>query len=209
MQKNIPIFDMIFYFGFPLLIWHFSRNYIGDYYAMLLSSVPGIIYSIIRFILLKKLNFLGLFMISNLVVGTLIDVLSGSAMQLQWNNVYYAYFISFLSFTTIIINRPLYLYFALDFVEMQGYNRKLMKKLYYQKKILRVFKWITFGFTFKEVLLATIKVWLIKKYGVDAFDKGIIIRQIIGWGLSGISFYGFIYISKLLQEQDNNAGNLN
>lgn len=147
-------------------------------------------------------------MIGNLVVGTLIDVLSGSAMQLQWNNVYYAYFISILSLATIIINRPLYLYFALDFVEMQGYDRILMKKSFYQNKILRVFKWITFGLSFKEILLATIKVWLIKRYGVDAFDKGIIIRQIIAWGLSGISTYGFIYISKLLQQQDN-AKNMN
>ncbi|MGG0658657.1 VC0807 family protein [Rummeliibacillus pycnus] len=209
MQKNVGIFDLIFYGVFPLIIWHFSRNYIDDYYAMLISSVPGIVYSIIRFFLLKKINFFGLFMIGSLIVGTLIDVLSGSAIQLLWNNVYYSYFFGIVFIVTILVNRPIYLYFSLDFVEMQGYNRKLMKGLFFQKRILIIFKWITFGFAFKDILLATIKIWLISEYGVDAFDKGIVIRQIIGWGITGISFYGFIYIAKLLQQQEITAKSIN
>ncbi|MFJ8260813.1 VC0807 family protein [Rummeliibacillus sp. NPDC094406] len=209
MQKNVGIFDLIFYGVFPLIIWHFSRKYIDDYYAMLISSVPGIVYSMIRFFLLKKINFLGLFMIGNLIVGSLIDVLSGSAIQLLWNNVYYSYFFGIVFIVTILVNRPIYVYFSLDFVEMQGYNRKLMKKLFFQKKILQIFKWITFGFAFKDILLATIKIWLISKYGVDAFDKGIVIRQLIGWSIGGISIYGFIYIAKVLQQQELAAKNVN
>lgn len=209
MHKNVGIVDLIFYVVFPLVIWHFSRKYIDDYYDMLISSVPGIIYSIIRFFLLKKFNFFGLFMISSLIVGTLIDVLSGSAIQMLWNNVYYSYFFGIVYIVSILVNRPIYLYFSLDFVEMQGQNRKLMKELFFQKKILLIFKWITFGFAFKDILLSTIKVWLISNYGVDAFDKGIVIRQIIGWVIGGISFYGFIYIAKLLQQQELTAKNIN
>ncbi|WP_397538664.1 VC0807 family protein [Rummeliibacillus pycnus] len=209
MQKSVGILDLIFYAVFPIVIWQFSRKYIDDYYAMLISSVPGIIYSMIRFILLKKLNFFGVFMMGNLIVGTLIDVLSGSAIQLLWNNVYYSYFFGIVFIVTILVNRPIYLYFSLDFVEMQGYNRKRMKKQFFQKKILLIFKWITFGFAIKNILLSTIKIWLISKYGVDAFDKGIIIREIIGWGIGGISFYGFIYIAKLLRQQEFTAKNVN
>jgi hypothetical protein len=141
LHKNIVLSDVIFYLIFPIVIWNIGKDYIGDYYAMLISSVPGIIYSVIRFILLKKVNLFGVFIISNLLVGTLIDVLSGSALNLLWNNVYYSYFIGSLF---ILINRPLALYFALDFVELQGRDRENMKGIFYQKRILTIFKLITF-----------------------------------------------------------------
>ncbi|MEL3971089.1 VC0807 family protein [Rossellomorea oryzaecorticis] len=200
MQKKIVLGDVIFYLIFPIVIWNLGRDYIGDYYAMLLSSVPGIIYSVIRFILLKKVNLLGLFMIGTLLAGTLIDVLSGSALNLLWNKVYYSYFMSSLFVLTILINRPIALFFALDFVEMQGYDRMAMKDIFYQKRILNLFKLITFGFVFRDILLASIKVWLIVTYGVEAFDKGLILRQVLNWTLSGLTIYGFIYISKILNE---------
>ncbi|MGR3764082.1 VC0807 family protein [Rossellomorea sp. NS-SX7] len=205
MQKKIVLGDFIFYLIFPIVIWNLGRDYIGDYYAMLLSSVPGIIYSVIRFILLKKVNLLGLFMIGTLLAGTLIDVLSGSALNLLWNKVYYSYFMSSLFVLTILINRPIALFFALDFVEMQGYDRMTMKDTFYQKRILNLFKLITFGFAFRDILLASIKVWLIVTYGVEAFDKGLILRQVLNWTLSGLTIYGFIYISKILNQ--NNSPN--
>ncbi|MCA1054334.1 hypothetical protein LCM10_04985 [Rossellomorea aquimaris] len=200
MQKNIVLGDIIFYLIFPIVIWNISRDYIGDYYAMLLSSVPGIIYSVIRFILLKKVNLFGLFMIGTLLAGTLVDVLSGSALNLLWNNVYYSYGIGLFFILTILFNRPITLFFALDFVEMQGYDRKEMRTIFYQKRILNLFKLITFGFAFRDILLASIKVWLISEYGVEAFDKGLILRQILSWTLTGVTIYGFIYISKILSE---------
>ncbi|MDR7071705.1 VC0807 family protein [Fictibacillus barbaricus] len=204
MHKNIVVWDLICYVIFPLLIWNFSRDYISDYYAMLISSVPGIIYSIIRFILLKKINLLGIFMIANLSLGTLIDVLSGSAIRMLWNNVFFSYAFALFFIITIMMNKPIYLFFSLDVVEMQGHNRDKMKKLFYQSKTLTIFKLITLGFAFREVLLASIKVWLIMKYGVDAFDKGIILRQVLNWTITGISIYGFIHISKMLNESKPN-----
>ncbi|MEL3971084.1 VC0807 family protein [Rossellomorea oryzaecorticis] len=198
MHKNIVLSDVIFYLIFPIVIWNIGRDHIGDYYAMLVSSVPGIIYSVIRFILLKKVNLFGIFIISTLLAGTLIDVLSGSALNLLWNNVYYSYFIGSLFILTILINRPLALYFALDFVELQGKDRQKMKGIFYQKRILTIFKLITFGFAFREILLASIKVWLIMTYGVDSFDKGLILRQALSWILTGLTIYGFFYVSRFI-----------
>jgi hypothetical protein len=200
MHKNIVVWDLICYVIFPLVIWNFSKDYIGDYYAMLISSVPGIIYSIIRFILLKKINLFGIFMIANLSLGTLIDVLSGSAIQMLWNNVFYSYAFALFFIVTILMKKPIYLFLSLDVVEMQGHNREKMKALFYQDKPLFIFKLITLGFAFREVLLASIKVWLIMKYGVDAFDKGIILRQVLNWTITGISIYGFIHIFKILNQ---------
>ncbi|QFT87641.1 hypothetical protein FIU87_03165 [Bacillus sp. THAF10] len=170
---------------------------------MLISSIPGIIYSLIRFILLKKINLFGIFIISNLFLGTLIDVLSGSAINLLWNNIYYSYFLGILFLFTIFLNKPIALYFALDFVELQGQNRIKMKEIFYQKRILNIFKLITFVFAFRDILLASIKWWLISTYGIESFDKGLVLRQIFSWVLTGLSIYGFIYVSNIINENSS------
>lgn len=203
MQKNIIVWDLICYIAFPLFIWNFGREIVGDYFAMLISSVPGIIYSFVRFYVTKAINFFGIFMISTLVVGTIIDVLAGSAIQLLWNNVYYAYALGVLFLFSILIKRPFVLYFFLDFAVLQGYERQASKKLFYQPKIYMLFCLITFAFAFRDILLASIRVWLIKEYGVEAFDKGIVLRQALGWTISGICILGYLKILKLIKEYTN------
>lgn len=203
MNRNILIWDLICYVAFPIGIWHLSRDIIGDYYAMLISTIPGFIYSIIRFILLKKINFFGIFLIVTLATSTLVDVLSGSAIQMLWNHVVYSYVIALIMIISILINRPIYLLFTVDIMELQGRSRRILKQEFYQKKILTIFKLITFGFACKDIIVASINVWLILQYGVDSFDKGILLKQIVGWGITLISVYGFFHIAKLLQYKSN------
>jgi len=40
------LLDFVFYFGFSLLIWNTCRPLLGDYLAMLLSTFPGILYTV-------------------------------------------------------------------------------------------------------------------------------------------------------------------
>ncbi|MGI8314745.1 hypothetical protein [Halobacillus mangrovi] len=56
------------------------------------------------------------------------------------------------------------------------------------------------AFAIQDLLLATIKYWLILEYGVEAFDKGIILRQIINWGITFVIIGGFFYIGKIINE---------
>jgi hypothetical protein len=198
MKKHIIILDLIFYVAIPLLVWNFGRGYIGDYYAMLASSIPGILYSIYRFFEIKKVNFTGVFILSNLLIGTLVDFLAGSAIQLLWNNVFYSLAMALFFLMTILINKPAALYLSLDLVELQGNDRTIMKDLFYERKVLRVFKIITLLFACRECVLSVIRVFLIKKYGVDAFDQGIVYRQIISWTFTFISMFGFYYIAKMM-----------
>ncbi|QTM98842.1 hypothetical protein ERJ70_05745 [Sediminibacillus dalangtanensis] len=198
MKKNIVLLDIIFYVLFPLFIWHFIRDFIGDYYTMLLSSVPGIIYSVYRFFELKRINFFGVFILVTLMIETLVDVLAGSSLQLLWNKVFYAGAMSLFFFSSIIIKKPITLYFGLDFAELQGYDRKFSKCLYYQKQLFLIFQLITLVFALRSGVLALVKAWLIIEYGVEAFDKGIILRQAFSWLLTGITIAGFFYIGKVI-----------
>ena len=200
MKKNVILLDLIFYVGLPLLFWNGFRDVIGDYYAMLASSVPAIIYSIYRFYEVKKINITGLYIITTLVIGTLIDVLAGSALQLLWNNVFYNLAIGTFFLSTMLFKRPMALYFALDFVELQGHDRPFSKHLFYQKRIFIIFQLVTLLFAFRSVFFAAIKAWLIVEYGVEAFDKGILVRQVIGWVFTGLTMFGFFYTGKVIKD---------
>jgi len=201
--NKIVFWDVICYIVFPLLVWNFIRDEIGDYYAMLLSSVPGIIYTIIRFYYIRSLQFFGIFMLANLVLSTLVDVMSGSAINLLWNRVYFAIGIGVFFLGTMLVKRPVALLFALDIMEMQGQRRESLKKIFYQKKVLLVFQAITFVFVFREGLFAAWKAWLIKEYGVEAFDQALVLRQVLSWVLTGVTVIGYLYVGKILQDQSN------
>ncbi len=198
MKKNIVLLDIIIYALFPLFIWHFVRDFIGDYYAMLLSSVPGIVYSVYRFYELKRINFFGVFILVTLMIETLIDILAGSSLQLLWNKVFYTAAMGLFFLGSIIIKRPITLYFGLDFAELQGYDRRFSKCLYYQKRLFRIFQLITFVFALRSGVLAAVKTWLIMEYGVEAFEKGIILRQAFSWLMTGFTIVGFFYIGKVI-----------
>ncbi|KAB2330011.1 hypothetical protein F7731_20930 [Cytobacillus depressus] len=192
------LLDIIFYVAFPLAVWNIGRDWFGDYLAMILSTVPGILYSLYRFFELKKVNFFGLFLLTNLIITFLIDILAGSAIQLLWNNVIYSYFLGAVFLGTILVKKPIFLFMALDLTEMQGQDRSEMKSLFFGKKILTIFNWVTAGFALKFIILAGIKTWLIQQYGVEAFDKGILLRQALNWGFTIVSLSGFYFINKEL-----------
>jgi hypothetical protein len=76
-----------------------------------------------------------------------------------------------------------------------------MKGSFCRKEILRIFKLITCLFIFGDLLGGILKMWLVSVNGAEAFNKGIIVRQILNWGMTAIAILGFIYISKKLNEQ--------
>ena len=201
MKKHIIFLDLLFYVAVPLLFWKFGREAIGDYYAMLASSIPGILYSVYRFYEVKKVNFTGVYILSTLIIGTLIDFLAGSAIQLLWNNVFYAFFIALFFLLTVLFNKPAALYLALDLLELQGSKRGPLKKLFYMQKPLLVFKLITLAFCLREAVLAAVRIYLIKEYGVEAFDKGIVMRQVISWSFTFLTMFGYVYIYSYLEKQ--------
>ncbi|MGD6965391.1 VC0807 family protein [Rossellomorea vietnamensis] len=200
MKKNIVLLDLIFYGALPLLFWNVLRDVTGDYYAMLLSSVPAIFYTMYRFWEMKRVNVFGIYLISTLVIGTLIEVLAGSAIQLLWNNVYFSISMSLFFLITILLKKPITLYFGLDFAELQGYERQFSKKLYGQSRIFRVFQWITFVFALRSGVVAGVNAWLITEYGVEAFDKGILLKQAFSWLMTGVTVAGFLYIGKVIKD---------
>lgn len=198
-MKNVVLLDVLFYFIFPVALWNITKEPLGDYHAMLLSAVPGFLYTVIRTIKTKRINLFGVFILFTLSVSTIIDLVAGSGINLLWNNVYYQAALAIFFICTIFFRKPIVLYFSLDFTELQGFDRNKMKALFYRKDLYTIFLLITLGFGLRNGILAVIKTWLILKYGVEAFDEGIIIENIVSWGMYGLCFYGFFVINKRIQ----------
>jgi len=175
------------------------RDHVGDYYAMLLTSVPGILYTLYRFKETKKLNVTGTFILASLVIGTVIDLLSGSALRLLWNNVYYSLAIGVFFLGTMLFKRPLALYFALDVAELQGHDRKFSKHLFNHKPLILIFQGITLILALRSGLFAGVNSWLILEYGVEAFVKGILLKQVLGWVISAITVFGLFDVGKVIK----------
>ncbi|WP_209020100.1 VC0807 family protein [Jeotgalibacillus proteolyticus] len=97
MKKFFIILDILCYGVIPYLIWSYGRESLGDYWAIILSTVPGIIYTVYRFASERQLNIMGIFILGNLGLGTIVNLLSSSAESMLWNQVYLGLF-----FTSII-----------------------------------------------------------------------------------------------------------
>lgn len=201
MKKKAVVFDLLFYMVIPLIMWNTLRESLGDYATMLLASVPGIVYTVFSFIKDRRINFLGLFMLITLVIGTVIDILSGSALQMMWNNVYYGVFIGFIFIASMLLKRPIAYYFALDGGEMMGYERSFVKMFLSSKKKMIALHLITLCYGLRSMIVAGVNVHLLRQYGVEAFDQGIVFKQIVTWTITIITAIGFLYVMKAEEER--------
>lgn len=194
-NKKLILFDLIFYAASPYIIWNFCREPFGDYVSMLVSTIPGIVYTIYRFILDKQFSITGLFILGSLALGTTVDLLSGSAEQMIWNGVYLSLFYSFLDFVALVIKHPFSLYFAVDFSYLQGYERKDSRALFYQEGIFKWFQVIQVIFIIRGLFRAGLTVFLLKNFGVDGYGEMLIYKKISGWIFSGLIMGMFFYIN--------------
>jgi hypothetical protein len=192
--------DFVLFFIFPLAFWELSRDIIGDYPAMILSTLPGILYSLYRFNDTGKLNYTGICVILNLTAGLLVDILSGSALQLLWNNVFYSASLLLIYSVSMAARKPLYLYFTLDLMALRGYDRKTTKALLFEKKTYKLFQLITLIYCVNELIyIVCLSRWILK-YGVEAYRFDILLDKSLNIILSGASLAVFFFIHQAVNE---------
>lgn len=205
-NRKLIILDIVCFVMLPLVIWNNGRVFFSDYIAMLLSTVPGFMYTIYRFRVERQFHITGLFIITSLFIGTTVDLLSGSAERMLWNQIYLGLFYVVVHFIALVIRRPFALYFAVDFVYLQGHPREETKRLFYQKGIFMWFQMIQLLFVIRGLFMAGLNTWLLKTYGVDGYNQMIIYRQIAGWffGLlvAGMYIYINVPVRNYFQKQD-------
>ncbi|AZV43196.1 VC0807 family protein [Peribacillus asahii] len=194
------IVDFVLFFIFPLVFWELCREVVGDYPAMILSTLPGILYCLYRFNDTGRLNYTGICVFLNLTAGLLVDFLSGSALQLLWNNVFYSVALLFIYSVSVAARKPLYLYFTLDLMAMRGYDRKITKELFFEKKTYKLFQLITLIYCANELIYIVCLSRWIMKYGVEAYRLDIILDKSLNIMLSSASLAIFFFIHQAINE---------
>lgn len=201
MKANLLfLLDILIYFFFPLFFWNVGRDYLGDYTTILLSTVPGIWYTLYRFKYSEYLNFTGIFIILNLVSGTLVDILSNSAEQLLWNNVFSALTLATIYLVSYLIKHPTHLYFTLDILVLAGHDRAITKELLLEKRSFTVLNFITLFYCLSECVYTFIMIKCLNMYGIEAFQLEVWLDNILKLFMAGASFLSFIAINSRINE---------
>lgn len=206
MNKRLMMLDLICYGALPFLIWNYGRESLGDYIAIIWSTIPGFIYTIYRFIKEKQLNIFGLSIITSLLISTAVDLLSQSALTMLWNQVYLGFGFGLIFLISTMIKKPLALYFAVDIAYLQGYPREGSRKLFNSEGLFVWFQLMNGLFVLRAVTTNSLKAFLVQSYGAGGYDKVIIYMNICSWVFTGLIFLGFVVVSNKIAQYVKQSG---
>ena len=198
-MKNKLLLDAFFYLGVPLLMWNLFRESLGDYHTILYGMLPAVIYTIVVAFINKEWNVTGIFFISIISMNFLFNLLSKTAEQELWNCVY----MSVISFSfyvlTIVIKKPIGMYFFIDYAFAKGIPRKVSKELYSSSNNFHYFVEFTLFLMVREVVVGAIKSFLIFNKGVSAFNTIQITSSVLEYVFTGLTVFYVIYILKKIK----------
>ncbi len=197
MKKEFHLlYDLIFYFILPILFWEFGRGCISDYATILLSVFPGIIYSLYRFFKTQDINFTRMYLFINILIGLLCDLCAGSALQLLWNDAFYSLGLSLFFLASCFTKRPLFFYFSLDILVLQGYDRKWTRQALLNEESIKILKMLTAVNSIREGMFTVFLVKVLPVYGVEIYIISILLDQLLSIGMSLVLFGGYCYLYK-------------
>ena len=198
-MKNKLLLDAFFYLGVPLLMWNLFRESLGDYHTILYGMLPAVIYTIVVAFINKEWNVTGIFFLSIISMNFLFNLLSKTAEQELWNGVY----MSVISFSfyvlTIVIKKPIGMYFFIDYAFAKGIHRKVSKELYSSSNNFHYFVEFTLFLMVREVVVGAIKSFLIFNKGVSAFNTIQITSSVLEYVFTGLTVFYVIYILKKIK----------
>lgn len=200
MNKKLVILDLICYAVIPFLIWTYGKEPLGDYIAILLSTFPGLIYTNYRFVKEKEFSVAGLFVITSLLISTAVNLVSTSANNMLWNQVYLGFGVSIVFLISMIIRKPLALYFTVDLAFLYGDSREFSKRLFSSQGLFMWFQLLNLLFVVRAVFVSLLKASLVKTYGAEGYDKVIIYMNISNWVFSGLILLGYLFINKKVKQ---------
>jgi hypothetical protein len=199
MKKRI-ILDLFFYIGIPLLVWNFLRQYTGDYNAILFGMVPAVIYTIAMVIINKEWNVTGVFFLSIISLNWLFNLLSHTAEQELWNGVIMSVISVVFYVFTLLLRRPIGMYFFIDYAHAKGIPRKDSTLLYRSSQNFHHFVNFTLFLISREVIVGGVKSVMIDALGVEGFNSIQITTAVLNYVFTGFTVLYVIYILKKIKK---------
>ncbi|QKE74707.1 hypothetical protein HPK19_18985 [Arthrobacter citreus] len=200
-ESNLIIYDLILYLVFPLVLYKVLQHYFSDYWAMLLPTVPGILYTLFRFWYTKQFNVTGIFIISTLTASTAVDLMAlGSAKNLILYNVYYHFALVGVFLVLLALKKPLPYYFMIDIAAIQGQDREESKKLFKNPSLFKVFQYLFIAWIIKDIAFAFGQWWMVDTYGLKAYYSRTIIFTVGGYVFGIIMAIGYAIVTMRAQK---------
>ena len=199
------LLDLIVYLGIPLLIWNTCRPYMGDYFAMLLSTVPGILYTLYTFFREKQFSVTGVFILSTMIIGIILDLYSKTAHQMLWNYGYLNIGLVIFWCLTMVAKRPMAMYFFIDYAFLHGIPKDHTRVVYRQMPFFRYFMLLTAFLAFRDFSDILLRIFLIHFYDVEGFNRIKVITQIWNTATTVMFVYGIILIVNKIQNHGKHS----
>ncbi|MEH6939145.1 VC0807 family protein [Bacillus sp. JJ664] len=203
-ESNLIIYDLILYLVLPLVGYKLLKPYIGDYWAMIVPTIPGILYTLFRFWYTKQFNVTGIFIITTMSVSTALDLLAGTKENLLLYNVYYHIGLIGVFFILLAIKKPLPYYFMIDIAAIQGQEREESKKLYKHPSLFKLFQYLFIAWIVKDIIFTGAQWWMLEAYGVKAYYSRTIIFTVGGYIFGIIMAIGYAMITMRAQKIKEN-----
>lgn len=176
-----------------------------EYNLILVSTVPGAIYTFFTLVKLGRFNFTGVFLLVTLFIGSGLDIVSGSVKAMFIYGAVYQFILAAVFLASLAIGRPLALTFALDLAELFGHSREGSRKLYSQTALMPFLHIITIIFVVKHLILGLAK-WFVITYCYNnelnkliiGYDHYLFYERLLSWGIGGsIAFVWFLFMRKV------------
>lgn len=155
------------------------------YYAMGVSLLGGIVYTIINKIKNKVYNLSGITILSFLVINMALNVISKTQYDLIIKEIYFLITVSILLSVFIVFKKSFIMQILKDTLEILGYKKTNIDNIFGKNQLDSYFTSFTSLFIVHLLILSFIKMHFILIYG----SNGIIKAQSLS------SFIGFIFIS--------------
>ncbi|MNC17811.1 hypothetical protein D3C75_657020 [compost metagenome] len=162
-MKSSMLWDIVMYLVLPMAVWRLGEGHLPDYYLILITGIPGIIYTLVTLMIRKKANFTGIFILTVMLTDSALDLLAGSVRNMFLYGLWQNGIMALLYGLTLLLRRPVSLYFALDVAELQGFNRQESRKLFLQPRPRRWLIQITALMGIRSLGFAFIK-WTVLTY---------------------------------------------
>lgn len=185
--------------GIPLLFWNLLRTYFGDYYTLLMSTIPGVIYAIVTFVQKKEHRITGYIFFLGMLVARLMDLLVSTSEGILWNDVRVNMLYVILWSSSIVFGKPVGLYFFLDYASYSGLDYQKSKEKFSKKPFIKYFYRFTFLLLLQDLFMAILYTVLIRYCGIDYYNKIIVITGIFNYLNIGMITLFVIYIIKRIK----------
>jgi hypothetical protein len=183
---NRIIVDLMFYLGLPLMIWNFGRGFLGDYMAMFLSALTGILYTAFKFYTEKKYNITGIVIVFGITLNLLLNVISENALEILFNGIYLNAVFLALYLVSMMIKKPMGKIFYIDYRRMYGEEQILSQERSRRFTKRKYFYYLTGLFAFRESALLISKYTLITQLGIDGANQILLVNRILSYLFIGV-----------------------